>query len=321
MDNFWNDYPDIKTELDEVVKIMKKSVKCREKVVEDALLSLIESGGKLLRPAFVILASKFGKNDSKDVPSLAASIEMLHMATLIHDDIIDDAKLRRGDNTIQHKFGKNFAVYVGDFLFCACFKLLSTTSSIKNIKLDTNSMSRICIGEIEQYSSKFNYNISVRQYLKRISSKTAELFALSFYTGASETGCSKLMTAKLSSIGINLGMAFQIIDDILDYTGDDLTVGKTTSNDIKQGIFTLPIIYALETGNKELKTLLSKEDFSEEDIKNIINITRDCGALDKTKALGRRYTEKAFNKINSLPDNPSKRTLIGVAGKLLSRSY
>lgn len=321
MDKFWNDYPEVKAELNEVVKIMKKSVKCREKIVEEALLSLIESGGKLLRPAFVILSSKFGKNDSSNISSLAASLEMIHMATLIHDDVIDDAKLRRGNNTIQHKYGKNFAVYIGDFLFCVCFKLLSNTSSMKNISIDTNSMSRICIGEIEQYSSKFNYNISVRQYLKRISAKTAELFALSFYTGASETGCSRMMTAKLASIGHNLGMAFQIIDDILDYTGDDLTVGKTTSNDIKQGIFTLPIIFALETGNSELKTLLSKENFSDDDIKKIITITKECGALDKTKALGRRYTEKAFSKIESLPDNPSKVTLLSVADKLLTRKY
>jgi heptaprenyl diphosphate synthase len=321
MDKFWNGYPEVKAELNEVVKIMKKNVKCREKVVEEALLSLIESGGKLLRPAFVILSSKFGKNDSKNVAALAASLEMIHMATLIHDDIIDDAKLRRGKNTIQHKYGKNFAVYIGDFLFCVCFKLLSNTSSMKNISIDTHSMSRICIGEIEQYSSKFNYNISVRQYLKRISAKTAELFALSFYTGAAETGCSRMLTAKLASIGHNLGMAFQIIDDVLDYTGDDVTVGKTTSNDIKQGIFTLPIIYALESGNTELKTLLSREDFSEDDIKKIITITKESGALDKTKALGRRYTEKAFNKIKSLPDNPSKITLMSVSEKLLTRKY
>lgn len=321
MDKLWNQYPGIKADLEMVLAIMKKNVKCRQKIVETTLLELIESGGKLLRPAFVILASKFGNIKSDNVTSLAAVIEMLHMATLVHDDVIDDSQLRRGRETIQSKYGKNFAVYAGDFLFCSCFKILSSTSSLKTINIDSNTMSRICVGEIEQYSSKFNENVTVKQYLKRISAKTAELFSLSFYTGATEVKCDKKLVNQLASIGHNIGMAFQIIDDILDYTGDEKTVGKTTCNDLKQGIYTLPLIFSLETKNKALLKLLSKKEFNVNDIDSIIKITEEDGSIDKARKLAKQYTKKAFSKINALPDNESKLILNNITELLLKREY
>lgn len=321
MNNLWDEYPNLKLNLAEVTKVMLKSVKCRQKPVEKSLIELINSGGKLLRPAFLLLSSEFGSERSNNLHSLAAAIEILHMATLIHDDVIDDSAIRRGKETVQSKHGKNFAVYLGDFLFCACFKILSQSSSLKTIDIDSNSMSKICIGEMEQYSSKYSLNVTVKQYLKRISAKTAELFSLSFYTGAIETKCNKLIIRTLSSIGHDIGMAFQIIDDILDYTGSENVVGKTIFNDIKQGIFTLPLIYALEKPKRELIETLSKKEYSDEDVQNIIKITEENGGVMMARNLAKRYTKKAFKKIATLPDIESKKILYKITYELLERNY
>lgn len=321
MDKFWDEYPVVKDDLEEVIKIMKKNIKCKEKLVENAILELINSGGKLLRPAFLIIAARFGEFKEEEIYPLAAVLEMLHMATLVHDDIVDDSKLRRGTETIQAKHGKDYAVYIGDFLFCRCFKILSEHSTLKNIKTDSNVMSRICMGEIEQFSSKYNKQVSVRKYLKRISSKTAELFALSFYSGAVGSGCDEKLCRKLSSVGHNIGMAFQIIDDILDYTGDEAIVGKTIGNDIKQGIYTLPLIYAFEKKNPSLASILDKDFLDEDDIRDVYDMVKDLGGIEKSKSLAGRYTNRAFNLINTLPDGENKNILLKTTEKLLVRFY
>ncbi|WP_315077477.1 polyprenyl synthetase family protein [uncultured Clostridium sp.] len=321
MDKFWNEYPIVKNDLEEVIKIMKKNIKCKEKVVENAILELINSGGKLLRPAFLTIAARFGEFKEEEIYSLAVVLEMIHMATLVHDDIVDESKLRRGAETIQAKYGKDYAVYIGDFLFCRCFKILSEHSTLKNINVDSNVMSKICMGEIEQFSSKYNKQVSVRKYLKRISAKTAELFALSFYSGATASGCDNKLCRKLSNIGHNIGMAFQIIDDILDYTGDEIIIGKSIGNDIKQGIYTLPLIYALEKKNLNLSSILDKESFDENDLKSIADIVKELRGIEKSRVLAEKYTNRAFNLINTLPNSENKNILLNITEKLLVRFY
>jgi heptaprenyl diphosphate synthase len=321
MDKFWDEYPTVKNDLEEVTKIMKKNIKCKEKFVENAILELINSGGKLLRPAFLIIAARFGEFKEEEIYNLAAVLEMLHMATLVHDDIVDDSKLRRGNETIQSKYGKDYAVYIGDFLFCRCFKILSEQSNLKNIEVDSNVMSRVCMGEIEQFSSKYSKQVSVRKYLKRISAKTAELFALSFYSGAIASRCSYKLCRKLSNIGHNIGMAFQIIDDILDYTGSEIVIGKSIGNDIKQGIYTLPLIYALEEKSLDLSSILNKNFLDENDISCIANIVKKFRGIEKSRALAQRYTNRAFKLINTLPDSENKNILLKTTEKLLVRFY
>ncbi|TDT60994.1 polyprenyl synthetase family protein [Fonticella tunisiensis] len=320
MSNFWDKYPMLKEDLEMVKNIMRKSVKCNEKLIESALLDLIDSGGKLLRPAFLLLGGRFGYYDQKKLCSLGATIEMLHMATLVHDDILDDAVLRRGSQTIQSKYGKNYAVFMGDYLFSKCFMLLSNNTSIENMKMLSKAVSRICAGEIDQFASQFNQNVSVKKYLKRIGAKTAALFSLSLYIGAEESGCSKKLASKLGRIGYNIGMAFQIIDDLLDYTGDEKVVGKPVGNDLKQGIYTLPLIYALESDKGDIRRMLSKP-LCYEDIKNIVKLAKELGGIERARALAKKYTDKAFKDITSLPDGEAKVILMEIAEKLLVRDY
>ncbi len=321
MDKMWLQYPELHKELEAVLYIMRENTKCKDKKIENSILDLINSGGKMLRPAFTLISSRFGEYNEERARALAAVIEMMHMATLVHDDVIDDSKLRRGQETIQSKYGKDYAVYIGDFLFCVCFKILASNSSLQSIKVDSKSMSRICLGEVEQLNTRFKTQVSVKDYLSRISGKTAELFSLSLYIGAAEAGCSEKVNRLLWNIGHNIGMAFQIIDDVLDYTSAKSYIGKPAASDIKQGIFTIPIIYALLKDKGNLKDIISKDDYSDCDIANIISLVNELGGIDKSRELAKKYTDKAYKLINKLPENEYKIVLKEVCEILLNRSY
>ncbi len=321
MDNIWNNYPEIKQELTEVLNLMKNNVKCKDKKIEKSIMELIESGGKLLRPAFDLIGSKFGDNDkSKAIPT-AAVIEMLHMATLVHDDVIDDSKLRRGKETIQSKYGKDYAVYIGDYLFCVCFKILATSESLQAIKVDSRAMSKICMGEVNQLNSRFSMKFSVKDYLSRISGKTAELFSISLYLGAAECNAEEKVAKELGNIGHNLGMAFQIIDDILDYEGTDNSIKKSAANDLKQGIYTIPLIYAYKNNKNAFKDILGKDYYNEEDISEIVKLVRDNKGIQMANDLAEKYMNKCFKGIDRLPDNNYKIILREIATWLLKRTY
>jgi heptaprenyl diphosphate synthase len=321
MSNFWGKYNNLQKQLESVKQVMEQSAKCSQSSMEESLLELINSGGKMLRPAFVVIGGGFGEVKTKRIHNLAAVVEMLHMATLIHDDIIDNASTRRGVLTTQARYGKTFAVFMGDYLFAKCFMLLSKNTSMENMRSISKVISRICTGEIEQFSSRFSTDVSVNQYLRRIAAKTAALFSLSLYIGSHESGCSKRLSGSLMSIGYNIGMAFQIIDDILDYEGNEKLVGKPLGNDIKQGIFTIPLLYALKKDKGRLSSLISTKDYSDEDISDIIDIVTELGGVEKAKNLAARYTEKAFKGISRLPDCESKNILFEVTKSLLGRNY
>lgn len=321
MSTFWKKYPEIEGDLDKIKEIMLNNVKCSEKNIETALEKLINSGGKMLRPAFLVLSSRFGESNSDKIYNLGAVVEMLHMATLIHDDIIDDAPLRRGNDTIQSTYGKNYAVFMGDFLFSKCFMLVSDKTSVDNLKKVSKVIARICIGEIEQFSHKFSRNVSINKYLKRIAAKTAALFSLSLYIGASESGCSEKFCKNIGKVGYNLGMAFQIIDDILDFNSEELIIGKPVGNDLKEGIFTLPLIYTLQRDNSELTEILIKESYSDDDIKRIIELVNNSGGIEMSRDLAKKYTEKAFKHLSILPETNSKKILMEVTEKLLIRDF
>ncbi|GAA0750540.1 MULTISPECIES: polyprenyl synthetase family protein [Clostridium] len=321
MDKIWNKYPEIKQELVDVLNLMKSNVKCKDKKIENSIIELIESGGKLLRPAFVLIGSKFGEYDrEKSIPT-AAVIEMLHMATLVHDDVIDDSKLRRGQETIQSKYGKDYAVYIGDYLFCVCFKILATNASLQAIKVDSRAMSKICMGEVNQLNSRFSMNLSVKDYLSRISGKTAELFSISLYLGAAECNANTKISRELRNIGHNLGMAFQIIDDILDYEGNDESIKKSAANDLKQGIYTLPLIYAYKKDKNAFDNILAKDFYTEEEVSKIIELVKKNNGIENAKELAEKYMKKCFKGIDRLPENEYKYILRDIAEWLLLRTY
>lgn len=322
MSKFWSDYPVIENEIKEVKKLIEKNAKCKDKIIENSILELLNSGGKMIRPAFTIIASHFGEYNQERSQALAAVMEMFHMATLVHDDIIDEAEFRRGKETVQSKYGKNYAVYIGDYLFCLCFKTLATTSSIeRGIDVDTKVMSKICLGEIEQLNSRFNKNVSLKNYLKRVSGKTAELFSLSMYIGAAESLCDKKTCRLFWNIGHNIGMAFQIIDDILDYTSTNEELGKEAGKDLKEGIYTLPLILAMKNNPRAFEDVLNSQGYTDKEVKTIIDIVKENNGIKEAIDIAQKYSQKAFRDINKLPDNEYKKILMEVTTKLLTRSY
>ena len=258
MSQFWAAYPDMQNELKKIQKIMEKTIRSSESFLDGSLEYMLAAGGKMIRPAFVLLGSKFGnaaaqsEKDAERIRYLAASVETLHLATLVHDDIIDESQLRRGRASIQSKYGKPYAVYMGDYLFTQCFMMLVDYDfSQENVKRLAKAMQKICVGEMIQYQRRFTIDKSTRNYLKVVSGKTAALFAVSLATGGYEGGADQKTARLLGHVGYNVGMAFQIIDDMLDYKSDHKTFGKDTRADILKGYYNLPIIRALATASKD----------------------------------------------------------------------
>jgi heptaprenyl diphosphate synthase len=323
MSKFWKGYHGIEEELQDIKKIIKENVKSSEKEFNEAILPLVNAEGKMLRPAFLLLAAKFGDYNLEKIHNLAASIEMMHMATLVHDDIVDDAKLRRGVETLQHKYSKEYAVYIGDFLFCQCFMMLSKYDySTENLRDISKAISKICMGEIIQHNIRYSKNTNLKKYIKVISGKTAALFAVSFYTGAKESNCSEQISKLLGRVGYYIGMAFQIIDDLLDYSGDTDELGKSAQSDLIKGDYTLPLIYAMaEDKENKISTILDNSSLNSENVREITKLVNEYKGIDKAQNLADKYTKKAFDYIEKLPDCESKETIKDITQKLLNRNF
>lgn len=318
----WNQYPYMQRDLQDVLRVMEKNIKIRDKQVEKNIKELIHAGGKMLRPAYTLLCAHIGPHyECEEATAVAAALEVLHMATLIHDDIIDDAETRRNQPTIQSKYGKKYAVYTGDYLFCVCFKILAKHSkSLTSIEFDTKHMEKILVGELDQMNMRYNIDISIRQYLKQISGKTAQLFALSCYSGASISEASPSLIRTAWNIGHNMGMAFQIIDDILDYTRNAEQIGKPVLNDIKQGVYSLPLIYAIRENKKAFQPILEKrEHMTDADLEMILTLIHQYRGVEKAQALAEKYTNKAMKLIKTLPDGQYKHDMLEITSTILNR--
>ncbi len=257
----------------------------------------------------------FTAMDNKSKIALAASVEMLHTATLIHDDIVDQADTRRGVETLSKKYDPSIAVYAGDYLFVAVFKLLSKYSfDLPNLTKNIGSIERLLGGELGQLNKHFDFEQTLDDYIQNISGKTGELFAMS--SSIAPLIMQDVHLSELSyNIGMDIGIAFQIMDDYLDYASDSQTLGKPVHEDIKQGIFSAPVLFALEIDHRHVKSLIQKEQFEE-----VYSFIQSSGALTKTKELAQYYTNQALNLINKLPEGQTRDNISSVTRKLLERN-
>ena len=316
----WNDNEFLRNELEYVEDTIKKSLRTRNKTVKEALVGFVESGGKRLRPAFTILGGTFGEYDREAVIPVAAALEIIHMATLIHDDIIDDATLRRGKETVHSILGKDVAVYSGDFLLARAFMLVADHVGLDMMKQVAKAAAYICESEIAQNEQRFDADVSVKQYLKRIGGKTAALFAIALYMGAYKAGCPKKLVNKLGVLGNNIGMAFQIVDDILDLTGNEVKVGKPLLNDAAQGVYTLPIIYALRSEyRKQVLEALSR--IHKDNGLSLYAVLDASKAIERSKNLAEKYISKAMKSARELPDSLGKEIIIEIINDQLERKF
>lgn len=316
----WNDNDFLVKELEAVDKTIKSSLRTRNKTVKAALVDFVESGGKRLRPAFAILGGTFGEYNRDSIVPIAAALEIIHMATLIHDDIIDDSKLRRGNETIHSILGKDVAVYSGDFLISRGFMLIAENADKDMLIQVSKASSYICDSEIAQNEQRFDTDVSVKQYLRRIGGKTAALFAISLYLGAAKADCPKRLVSKLGVLGYNIGMAFQIIDDILDLTGNQLKVGKPLLSDAAQGVYTLPVIYALRSEyRKQVMEALNR--INKDNGLSLYAVLEASKGIEMAKSLAERYIRKAMKSAEELPESIGKGIIIEIINDQLERKF
>lgn len=280
---------------------------------------LLSTKGKFIRANSVIICAENKQNSiHPNAILLAAAIELLHLATLVHDDVIDNADLRRGEPTLQKKFGKKSAVICGDYLLCAALKLAaSVTDKQDYLSLDIpDYMNRVCLGELNQHINNGNLNLSIYQYFKIISGKTAALFEASFYAGAYFSECTDKELRKYKKLGFILGMIFQLTDDCIDFEMTEATAMKPVQSDYEQGVITLPLIHALQ----EIEGFKDKALHSQVSRSEINNAVAMSGGLAFTRKIVHSYYSKANNIIDSLEITMEKKdrliTILGNVSRL-----
>ncbi|WP_373705636.1 polyprenyl synthetase family protein [Jeotgalibaca porci] len=316
----WDAYPALRYELEATISLIDQQVTIKNEEVQHKIKEMLFSGGKLLRPAYSLLFSELSKERNPErARAVAAALEVLHMATLVHDDVIDESAKRRGQETLNSAYGNRIAVYTGDYLFTLCFRLLQDhADSARELDLDTKGMEKILLGELNQMDRKYDSNMRMRDYLNQIQGKTAQLFALSCYSGAYNSPYAR----QAYQIGSNIGMAFQITDDILDFASDDSKTGKPILQDVKNGIYTAPVLYAKKKRGSDLLPLLEKgEAITNDELNAVYEIVVASGGLAEAQALAGKYTRKALKQIEKLPESVSQRTLSLITEQMLNREY
>jgi octaprenyl-diphosphate synthase len=306
----------------------------REPIINNVVTHLINSGGKRLRPALVILSSKLCgiANDDTAHINMACCVELLHTATLFHDDVVDESELRRGAKTANEIWGNAPSVLVGDFLLAQAFYLMSVQGSMEVIDLLSSTSIKITEGEIKQLISKADIATTEERYFEIITAKTAELFAACTKIGAIITNKNADQKTALDNFGKNLGIAFQLADDGLDYSASQENLGKKIGDDFREGKITLPVIYALASATSEEKTFIENlysddenksADFerSDENLAKIIQIFEKYQAAEYTIKTAQTYAEKAIATLEIFPDSEYKTALIDLCNFSVNRFF
>ncbi|QKS71092.1 heptaprenyl diphosphate synthase component II [Paenalkalicoccus suaedae] len=284
---------------------------------------LLKAGGKRIRPVFVLLSAQFGNYDLDQIKQVAIPLELIHMASLVHDDVIDDAELRRGKRTIKSKWDNRVAMYTGDYIFAKAIEIASRSNKQGVHDVLSKAMVDMCIGEIEQIRDQFNLDQSLRTYLRRIKRKTALLISVSCDLGARVANVADKERVALKWYGYYVGMAFQITDDILDFVGTEKQLGKPAGSDLIQGNITLPAIYAMEQDNwiKHHVTSYMQDPTGESPIKEVVNRIKHSDAIDAANKLSNDYITKALDCLEPLEDIRAKQALYDIAIYIRDRNY
>ena len=284
--------------------------KSKREIINQAVEDLISGGGKKLRPFLMFLAASFGDYDREELLQLGSGIEILHMASLVHDDIIDNAELRRGNKTAQKRFGKKKAVFIGDFLLSRTFDIFFDYLDKDTLRKMNKNVRLLCEGEIEQSEKRFDFQISLRDYYRRIRHKTALLFALSSYLGAYVSGLRGKRLNLLYKLGLEIGMAFQIQDDLLDFEGDEKNTGKILAQDLKEGIITLPVILLLNKSKYRNKyAVYNKKALDDQVTNEIIADVKDSNVLTESREILLIFIKRVKKYLAQLPENKAKKKL------------
>lgn len=286
---------------------------------------LIAAGGKRLRPILTLAASRLCGYDGNRHNKLAACVEFIHTATLLHDDVVDDSDLRRGEPSANTLFGNKPTVLVGDFLFSRAFQLMVEDGSLDVLRILSNASAVIAEGEVLQLTTSNDVRTSEQAYLEVVRAKTAELFAAACRIGAVVAARPQAEEEALRTFGLNLGLAFQIIDDVLDYSAEQARLGKAIGDDFREGKITLPVILAYSRGNEAerffWRRTLEDVEQNKEDLGKAIDILSRSNALKDSVERARHYGAIARDALGLFPDHPIKNALLEVVDFTLEREY
>ncbi len=287
------------------------------------MLGQILGGGKLLRPLLVLHSGRFYNYRPEKLLVAAMSVEMLHVATLVHDDAIDKASTRRGKPTINSIWGPDKAIVLGDYLFASAAEFAAETESIRAVKLFAGALASISTGELRQSFSAHKVNQTYDQYLSRIIGKTASLFAMTTKMGAVLSDAPEESVQVLRNYGLNLGIAFQIMDDVLDFIGTEEELGKPVASDLLQGTVTLPSLKILQQypDDNPVKRLFEGNGDEADNIAEAIELVKDTSILDECLQTAFDYSQEACKNLDSLPESTSKESLYALADFMVKRRY
>ncbi|WP_163969858.1 heptaprenyl diphosphate synthase component II [Oceanobacillus halotolerans] len=309
-------YGYLKKDLNQIEEALDNVIQANHPVLREASTQLLRAGGKRIRPVFVLLSGQLGNFDMDRIKKVAVSLELIHMASLVHDDVIDDADLRRGKPTVKHIYDNRVAMYTGDYILASALEHITSIENVEIHRVLSKTMVELVLGEIEQIKDKYNWEQSLRQYLRRIKRKTALLIATSCKLGAIVADLPAYEAKKLYQYGYYIGMSYQIIDDILDFTSTAKELGKPAGNDLLQGNVTLPVIYAMEntTFQSMVRDILKNPDaFDERDMEVIIKQLKQTNAIERSYHLSDHYLQKALHALDKLPNRRAKQTLQDIA--------
>lgn len=318
--------------LESPLDLIRSDMQIVDRVISDRLTSdvplvkevaqyIISAGGKRLRPALLLLVSGALESFHPHRHTLAAVVEFIHTATLLHDDVVDESTLRRGRATANERFGNAPSVLVGDFLYSRAFQMMVDVDNMRVMQVLSDATNVIAEGEVQQLVNMHDPSLDEAAYLRVIRSKTAKLFEASARLAPILAGASPAIEQACATYGQALGTAFQVIDDVLDYEGDANELGKNLGDDLREGKVTLPVICALQKGSPAEQTLLRNAIVSGDvdHMADILQIIRRTGALEIARASASEEARRAISAVQSLPSNEYRAALLQLAADLLER--
>ncbi len=313
----------VELDLETLVADLRSLIGAEHPILQAAAEHLFSAGGKRLRPGIVLLISRALSTDGSLSPRhrrLAEITEMIHTASLVHDDVVDEASTRRGVATVHSRFNHRVAVLAGDFLFAQASWHLANLDNLDVVKLLSRVIMDLADGEVKQGLYRYDSGQELDTYLEKSYCKTASLIANSAQAAGVLSDQSEDKLKSLNFFGRQLGLAFQVVDDILDFIGDEEQLGKPAASDLASGYLTAPALFALEE-NASLGILIEREFSVEGDLEEALSIVRSSCAIQRTRILAEKFATESREAIRWLPDSPSRRALLELPDFVLSRLY
>jgi len=313
------------THLKEIDDALNQSLGARIPVVSDIVRYALLGAGKRIRPLLFVLSSQLCGYKGKDVYRLSTLFEYVHAASLLHDDVLDNADLRRSKPSVRQVWGNSAAVLGGDFLYSTASAIALECRNLELIRLLSDVLKRMVEGQFLEMEHTHDWKITKAEYMEIISAKTAALMGAACTSGAMVAGTDEKTMQHLGEFGLNLGIAFQLMDDLLDYTSSEEVFGKPVGKDLKEGKITLPLVHFVSELEKveveRLAGLFKSQKASDKDYEDLIRRVRNHGAIERVRSEASEYIARAVNLINPLPDSPFKQGLLELGGYILTRHY